>query len=81
MPSRLADDAELRGTRRLAARAGRGIFMLTKGGHTEIGFLEELAAASGRPVVIAALLHNSTNPDGVFQDLESIRSANGADES
>ena len=76
MPSRLADDAELRGLVGSLREAGRGIFMLTKGGHTQIGFLEELAAASGRPVVIAALLHNSTNPDGVFEDLENIRSAN-----
>jgi N-acyl-D-aspartate/D-glutamate deacylase len=50
--------------------------MLTKGGHTKIGFLEELAAASGRPVVIAALLHNKTNPQGVFKDLEEISAAN-----
>jgi N-acyl-D-amino-acid deacylase len=56
--------------------AGRGVFMLTKGGHTKIGFLEELAALSGRPVLIAALLHSSTNPDAVFQDLEAIAAAN-----
>jgi len=73
MPSRLADDKELR---ELAGSLQRGVFMLTKGGHTPIPFLEELAAASGRPVVIAALLHNSTNPNAVFQDLEKIREAN-----
>ena len=50
--------------------AGRGVFMLTKGGHTPIAFLEELATACGRPVVVAALLHNSTNPGAVFEDLE-----------
>ena len=76
MPSRLADDAELRELVGSLREAGRGIFMLTKGGHTQIGFLEELAAASGRPVVVAALLHSSTNPDAVFNDLENIRSAN-----
>ena len=54
---------------RLPARGARGVFMLTKGGQTAIGFLEELAAAAQRPVVIAALLH-STNPDAVFQDLQ-----------
>jgi N-acyl-D-amino-acid deacylase len=52
------------------------VFMLTKGGHTRISFLEELSAASTRPVVIAALLHNSTNPGAVFDDLERIRAAN-----
>jgi N-acyl-D-aspartate/D-glutamate deacylase len=50
--------------------------MLTKGGQTPIAFLEELARDSGRPVVIAALLHNGTNPDAVFQDLQSISDAN-----
>lgn len=33
-----------------------------KGGHTKINFRETLAVDSGRPVVVAALLHNSTNP-------------------
>src|SRR4029078_8475148 len=32
-------------------------------------------AQSGRPVIIAALLHNSTNPDSVFVDLEAIQAA------
>jgi N-acyl-D-aspartate/D-glutamate deacylase len=50
--------------------------MLTKGGQTQIGFLEELAAQSERPAVIAALLHSSTNPDAVFQDLQKIQEAN-----
>jgi N-acyl-D-aspartate/D-glutamate deacylase len=76
MPSRLADDRELRVLVEALAEAGRGVFMLTKGGHTRIDFLEELAAASGRPVVIAALLHNRTNPDAVFADLEAIAQAN-----
>jgi N-acyl-D-aspartate/D-glutamate deacylase len=76
MPSRLADDAEMRELVGALKQAGRGVFMLTKGGHTKVPFLEELAAASGRPVVIAALLHNSTNPRAVFDDLEAIAAAN-----
>ena len=76
MPSRLADDAEMRELVGALKEAGRGVFMLTKGGHTKMPFLEELAAASGRPVVIAALLHNSTNPRAVFDDLEAIAAAN-----
>jgi len=75
MPSRLADEAEMRALVG-ALRGTQGLFMLTKGGHTSIEFLESLAAASGRPVVIAALLHNSTNPDAVFRDLEKIEAAN-----
>jgi N-acyl-D-amino-acid deacylase len=77
MPSRLADDTEMRALAGALGEAGRGVFMLTKGGHTAIAFLEELAAQSGRPVVIAALLHNSTNPQSVFRDLDAIGQANG----
>ncbi len=76
-PSRLADEAEQRALVGTLKEAGRGLFMLTKGGQTKIAFLEELAAESGRPVVIAALLHNSTNPRAVFADLDAITEANG----
>src|SRR5262245_45101673 len=65
MPSRLADDAELGALVGTLREHGRGLFMLTKGGQTTMEFLERLAAESGRPVVVAALLHNSTQPDGV----------------
>ncbi len=76
MPSRLADDRELRALVGAMGESGRGVFMLTKGGHTRIDFLESLAADSGRPVVVAALLHNRTNPDAVFADLNAIAQAN-----
>ena len=76
MPSRLADERELRALVGVLKDEGRGVFMLTKGGHTKISFLEDLAADSTRPVVIAALLHSSTNPDAVFNDLKEIRDAN-----
>lgn len=77
MPSRLADDTELRALTGALGEAGRGIFMLTKGSGTSIEFLEELAAANGRPAMIAALLHNSTRPDQVFEDLRRIGAAQG----
>ena len=76
MPSRLADDAEMRALVGCLKEAGRGVFMLTKGGQTKVDFLEELAADSGRPVIVAALLHNNTNPRSVFDDLEKISAAN-----
>src|SRR2546430_3678519 len=75
MPSRLADEKELRALVVSLKDAGRGVFMLTKGGHTRMTFLEELAAQSTRPVVVAALLHSSTNPDAVFRDLDAARDA------
>ena len=76
MPSRLAEQAEFAALVGALREHGRGLFMLTKGGQTTIEFLEELAADCGRPVVIAALLHNSTQPDGVFSDLRAIARAN-----
>lgn len=77
MPSRLAEDRELRALVGCLKEAGRGMFMLTKGGQTKMSFLEELAADSGRPVVVAALLHNSTSPGVVFDDLDAIEAAKG----
>jgi N-acyl-D-aspartate/D-glutamate deacylase len=76
MPSRLADDKELAALVGSLREVGRGLFMLTKGGQTRMSFLESLAAESGRPVVVAALLHSSTQPESVFQDLEAIAAAN-----
>ena len=77
MPSRLAEERELRALVGCLKEAGRGMFMLTKGGQTKMSFLEELAADSGRPVVVAALLHNSTSPGVVFDDLDAIEAAKG----
>ncbi|MEZ5741934.1 MAG: hypothetical protein R3E68_22505 [Burkholderiaceae bacterium] len=62
MPSRLADEAEMRALVGTLKDTDKGVFMLTKGGDTPIPFLESLAADTGRAVIVAALLHNSTNP-------------------
>lgn len=72
MPSRLADDDELLALVSAMAKSGRGIFMLTKGNRTDVPYLEELASKTGRPIMIAALLHNSTNPTGTLDELERI---------
>ena len=76
MPSRLADEREMRGLVGAMGESGRGVFMLTKGGDTAVSFLESLVAGSGRPVMIAALLHNGTSPRAVFDDLDAISAAN-----
>ncbi len=76
MPSRLACENEMRALVGCLKEAGRGVFMLTKGGQTKMPFLEELAAGSTRPVVVAALLHSNMSPRTVFEDLDAIRNAN-----
>ena len=76
MPSRLADEAELRALVTSLKESGRGVFMLTKGAQSTPAFLEELAAESGRPVIVAALLHNPTVPHAVFDELDAISAAN-----
>lgn len=77
MPSRLASDGEQMALIEAMGEAGRGVYMVTKGGQMPVPFLEEMSAQSGRPVMIAALLHNSTNPTAVFKDLDAITAANG----
>jgi N-acyl-D-amino-acid deacylase len=76
MPSRLANDAEHMALIQAMGEAGKGVYMVTKGGHMPVPFLEDMSAQSGRPVMIAALLHNNTNPRGVFNDLDAIAAAN-----
>ena len=75
MPSRLADEKEMRALVGCLKEGGRGVFMLTKGSQTSMPFLEELAADCGRPVLVAALLHDITNPRVVFDALEAISAA------
>src|SRR5262245_50874029 len=76
MPSRLADERETRALVAAMGESGRGVYMLTKGAHTSLAFLESLAADSGRPVMVAAFFHNGTNPRAVFGELDAIAAAN-----
>ena len=76
MPSRLACDAEMMALITAMGEGGKGVYMVTKGGQMPVPFLEEMSAQSARPVMIAALLHNSTNPEAVFKDLDQIAQAN-----
>jgi N-acyl-D-amino-acid deacylase len=76
MPSRLAENREMAALVDAMGESGRGVYMLTKGSHTQMTFLESLATSSGRPVMVAALLHNSVNPKAVFGDLDAIAQAN-----
>jgi N-acyl-D-aspartate/D-glutamate deacylase len=76
MPSRLATDHEFRRLIGAMGESARGVFMLTRGDGTRISFLEELAALSARPVMIAALLHNPSMPSAVFEVLSGVAEAN-----
>lgn len=75
MPSRLADDRELRALVKAMGEDGNGVFMLTKGSMTSVPYLETLAADSGRPVLIAAMLHDNTNPERVFEGVAQMSAA------
>ncbi len=75
MPSRLADDKELRTLVKAMGDSGRGVYMLTRGGKTSIPYLESIAAEAKRPVVIAALFHSNTNPTAAFTVLSQVNEA------
>jgi N-acyl-D-amino-acid deacylase len=77
MPSRLADERELRALTRVLGDAGRGVFMTTKGACTSIAELEGLALASGRPTLVSGFLHNPANPtraSGFLAEIAEARS-------
>jgi N-acyl-D-aspartate/D-glutamate deacylase len=75
MPSRLADDREMRALGGALGKVGRGVFMITKGMTTSVPWLEEIAAASGRPVMIAAMFVDPGDPTRVFRELGEIEAA------
>jgi N-acyl-D-aspartate/D-glutamate deacylase len=77
MPSRLADQAEMRALTGALGEAGRGVFMLTKGMTSTVPWLEEIAGASGRPVMIAAMFVDPGDPTRVFRELAEIEAARG----
>src|SRR5687768_5851551 len=75
MPSRLADEHELLALTGALGEAGRGVFMLTKGMTSSVPWLEKIAAANGRPVMIAAMFVDPGDPKRVFRELGEIEAA------
>ena len=75
MPSRLADEKEMLALTGALGEAGRGIFMLTKGMTSTIPWLEKIAGANGRPVMIAAMFVDPGDPRRVFKELGEIEQA------
>ena len=77
MPSRLADAREMSALTGALGEAGRGVFMLTKGMTSTVPWLESIAAATGRPVMIAAMFVDPGDPTRVFRELGEIEAARG----
>jgi N-acyl-D-amino-acid deacylase len=77
MPSRLADERELRGLTAVLGEARKGVFMTTKGACTSIAELERLALATGRPTLVSGFLHNPANPTRASGFLAEIAQARG----
>ena len=77
MPSRLGDEREMLALTGALGEAGRGVFMLTKGMTSTIPWLEGIAAANGRPVMIAAMFVDPGDPTRVFKELAEIEAARG----
>jgi N-acyl-D-aspartate/D-glutamate deacylase len=75
MPSRLADEAEMLALTGALGEAGRGVFMITKGMTSTVPWLEKIAAASGRPVMIAAMFVDPGDPTRVFREIDEISAA------
>ncbi len=75
MPSRLADEREMTALTGALGEVGRGIFMLTKGMTSTVPWLESIAAANGRPVMIAAMFVDPGDPTRVFRELSEIEAA------
>lgn len=75
MPSRLADDREFQAIAETVGEAGKGTLMVVKGSKTSIDWIEDLAVASKRPVLVSAMRHHPAAPNKVFEDLAALRNA------
>ena len=75
MPSRLAEDDEMRALVGVLGELGRGIFQLTVGPSMTVERLESMAAETGRPVFMTAALHNETFPDRAIGMLDGAAAA------
>ena len=64
MPSTIAGDAEIRALAGVLGEAKRGVFMMATGPRATPEFMEEIAAANGRPAFISTVLtmYNEAEP-------------------
>ncbi|EQB14314.1 N-acyl-D-amino-acid deacylase family protein [Novosphingobium lindaniclasticum] len=75
MPSRLADEREMRALMGAVGESGKGMLMVVKGSATSVPYLEGLAEAADRPMLVSAMRHHPSKPDQVFDDLRQMRAA------
>lgn len=80
MPSRLADEHEMKELTGALGEKNRGAFMLTKGMTTTVPWLEDIAARNGQPVMIAAMFVDPGDPERVFRKIGEIGEIEGARE-
>ncbi len=76
MPSRFASKEELKRLIKAMAIQSRGIFMITKSNNTSISDIEKLIGKTGRPAMVAPLLHNPLNKKWALENLLDISKAN-----
>jgi len=75
MPSRLADEHEMRELTGALGEVGKGVFQITKGMTTSIDWLEQVSARNGRPAMIAAMFVDPNDPRRVFDEFAQIDAA------
>ena len=63
MPSRLAEEKELRALAGVLGEKGRGVFQLTVGPSMTFEVMESIAEDNGCPVFQTAALHNAADPE------------------
>jgi N-acyl-D-amino-acid deacylase len=82
MPSRLADEREMRALARTLREAGKGSFLASLGsdhsvfgGRESMAFLESMAAESGRPGIASGIVHVPSMPESCFAEMDAVAAA------
>ena len=76
VPSRLAAWSEFQALTRAMGEGGRGLFQITRGGHTTLEHLKGIEQESGRPVVWAAFFDRPDCPEDtpkILAQTEALR--------
>ena len=77
MPSRLADESEIRTLVGVIGEAGHGVYQMTAGPNTSVAFLESLGRETKRPIIFSAVFQNDTFPDRGPGQLRDCAAAHG----